>query len=99
MVFLLYKFMPSTFVPARLAFWTALPVGLLWEATKRIFAELVVGTGIYRGIYGPMAGFVMLMVWVYISAAIILFGAEYAAAWQSLGEENEGKDPPIPSPT
>jgi membrane protein len=86
MVFLLYKFMPNTWVPWRLALSAAVPVGLLWEVSKRLFAAFVVSKGFYSGVYGPMGSFVLLMVWIYWSSVILLFGAEYAAAWQREGE-------------
>jgi len=97
MMFLLYKFMPNTHVPWKLALAAAVPVGLVWELSKRLFTSLVVSSDFVRDIYGPMASFVILMIWVYWSSVIVLFTAEYAAAWQQ-----EGLKPPadeIPSPT
>lgn len=82
MVYLLYKYMPTAYVPWRLAVGAAIPVGIIWELFKRVFTSIVVDSGVYNGIYGPMAGFVLLLVWIYISSVIVLFGAEYAAAWE-----------------
>jgi len=82
MVYLLYKYMPTAYVPWRLALGAAVPVGITWELVKRVFTGIVVDSGVYSGIYGPMAGFVLLLVWIYISSVIVLFGAEYAAAWE-----------------
>lgn len=79
---LLYKFMPNAFVPWRLALATATPIGILWELGKRLFTTYVASRGTYSSIYGPMAGFVLLMVWIYYSSTVILFGAEVGAAWQ-----------------
>jgi membrane protein len=90
MFFLLYKFMPNAFVPWRLALATAIPVGFLWELGKRLFTIYIAERGTYASIYGPMAGFVLLMVWVYYSSTLILFGAEVGAAWQREIEERSG---------
>jgi membrane protein len=79
---LLYKFMPNAFVPWRLALATATPIGILWELGKRLFTTYVASRGTYNNIYGPMAGFVLLMVWIYYSSTVVLFGAEVGAAWQ-----------------
>ncbi|MCH7472665.1 YihY/virulence factor BrkB family protein [bacterium] len=91
MIFLLYKFLPNTYVPWRLALAAAVPVGLLWELSKRIAASLVASSGLYNDIYGPMASFILLMMWVYMSSVIVLFGAEYAAAWRQLALEERGR--------
>ena len=82
MVFLLYKFMPNTYVPWQLALGTAIPVGVLWEIMKRIFTSIVVSSTFFRSVYGSMAGFIILLIWVYMSSVLILFGAELGAAWQ-----------------
>jgi membrane protein len=79
---LLYKYMPTVDVPWRVAFWTALPVAVVWELTKILFTTLVVKRGTYATLYGPMAGLVLLMVWIYLTAQIVLIGAELGAAWQ-----------------
>jgi membrane protein len=83
MMFLLYKFMPNTFVPWRLALAAAVPVGISWEMFKRLFTAIIANTNIYTSIYGTMSSVVLLMLWVYSSAMWILLGAEYAAAWQA----------------
>ena len=80
--------MPNTWVPWRLALAAAVPVGLLWEISKRVFAAYVASRGFYSGVYGPMGSFVLLMVWIYWSSVILLFGAEYAAAWQQEGRKS-----------
>jgi membrane protein len=83
MIFLIYKFMPNTFVPWRLALAAAIPVGILWEVFKRLFTALMASSNIYTSIYGTMSSVVLLMLWVYSSAVWVLLGAEYAAAWQA----------------
>lgn len=90
MIFLLYWLLPNAVVSWRLALAAALPIGTLWELGKREFASYVAARGTYANVYGPMAGFILLMVWVYYSSTLILFGAEVAAAWQ---RETKAKGP------
>lgn len=83
MIYLLYKYMPTAQVPWRLALGAAIPVGITWELVKRWFTWIVAKSGFFESIYGStMATLVLLMVWIYASSMIVLFGAEYAAAWE-----------------
>jgi membrane protein len=78
--FLLYKFLPNVHVSWQLALSVAVPVGIIWELSKRLF--VVLGSGFADAFYGPLAWFVLLMVWIYWSSSIVLLGAEIGAAWQ-----------------
>jgi membrane protein len=78
--FLLYRFMPNAQVSWRLALAVAIPVGILWELSKRIFVFW--GGGFADKFYGTLAWFILLMVWIYWSSNIVLLGAEIGAAWQ-----------------
>ncbi|MDQ3024232.1 MAG: YihY/virulence factor BrkB family protein, partial [bacterium] len=82
--FLLYKFLPNVHVSWQLALYVAVPVGILWEQSKRMFVML--GGGFADTFYGPLAWFVLLMVWIYWSSSIVLLGAEIGAAWQRYEE-------------
>jgi membrane protein len=84
LLFLLYKFLPNANVNWQLALCIAVPVGILWEVSKRLFVLL--GGGYNHDFYGPLAWFVLLMVWIYWSSTIVLFGAEIGAAWQRYDE-------------
>ncbi|MGH8104374.1 MAG: YihY/virulence factor BrkB family protein [bacterium] len=88
--FLLYKFMPRVFVPWRLALGAAVPVAVLWEIGKRIFTVYVTSSHRYTSLYGPMASLVVLMVWIYYSSSLVLFGAEVGAAWQNESKGSTG---------
>jgi len=94
---LLYKFMPTVPVRWRLALGTGIPVGIVWEITKRVFTYLVASSKIYSDIYGPMASFILLMIWVYMSSIIVLFGAEVGAAWQKVNGEHKADEIASPS--
>ena len=97
---LLYKYMPTVHVRWRLALGTGIPIGIAWEITKRVFTGMVASTKIYSDIYGPMASFILLMLWVYTSSIVVLFGAEFGAAWQRINGHIPGdEDDEISSPS
>lgn len=81
-IFLIYHYLPNRNVPWKVSFGMAVPVGLLWYLSKFLFTRLVLAGGIFTTLYGPMAGFIILMVWIYFSSSIVLFGAELGASIQ-----------------
>jgi membrane protein len=88
--FLLYRFLPNATVSSELALYIAVPVGITWEVSKRLF--VLWGGGFANTFYGPLAWFILLMVWIYWSSNIVLLGAEIGAAWQRSQEGFEAKD-------
>jgi membrane protein len=83
MFYLLYRFLPAAPVSSRAALVGALAGGALWHVTRGLFAVLVANSARYGRIYGPLAGVVVFMLWMYYSAMVLLFCAEIAAAYQS----------------
>lgn len=68
------------YLPARRPPWPAIRVGavataLLFAAGKYAIGQYLAHSGI-AGAYGPAGSFAVLLVWIYYSAAIFLFGAE-----------------------
>ncbi|MBN1460163.1 MAG: YihY/virulence factor BrkB family protein, partial [Armatimonadetes bacterium] len=60
----------------------SVPAALLWLASRRIFAMLVVGSSRYGQLYGPLAGAVVLLLWIYYSAYIMILCGEVGAVLQ-----------------
>ena len=81
MFFLLYKFLPNAKVPGRLALKAATFAGVLWELSKTYFTRHITQGETFQHLYGSLTGVVVLMFWIYFSAAILLLGAEFAAAY------------------
>jgi membrane protein len=81
--FVLYKWVPRVRVPWRAALLAAGIVGLTWEVAKYIFtwylANVAVG-GLNRT-YGSVGAVIALLLWIYLSALLILLGAELSAAY------------------
>lgn len=76
--FLVYKLLPHLRVRPLEALSGALFASFLWEGASYLFALLVPYFN-YQRVYGRMSAFVALLVWVYTSSLIIIYGAHYSA--------------------
>jgi len=84
--FLLYKVMPYTEVINRAAFWGAAVTSLLWVIFLLVFKYYV--SSFSKGtfaIYGTLAAIPLVLLLVYTSVSIMLFGAEIAFFIQNPG--------------
>jgi len=81
MVLGLYRWAPNARVRWSEAAWGALAATLCWEMSKMGFGwYLESGLARQQLIYGSLGTVVALMLWVYLSGLIILFGAHLSAA-------------------
>lgn len=74
----IYMFMPNTrvrFIPALIG---AAVAGFLWETSGLLFATFVVNSTKYTAIYSSFAVVIMLLIWLYISWLVLLFGSNLA---------------------
>ena len=77
----LYRWVPNTTVRWWEAFWGALVATLAGEIATRGFTwYLSSGLVQYELVYGSLGAMVALMLWIYISGLIALFGAHLSAA-------------------
>lgn len=74
-----YWLLPNTAVRWRYLWPGALVAALGFEALKHGFAFYIANFGNYNVVYGSLGSVIVLMFWVYMSANIMLFGAEVAA--------------------
>jgi membrane protein len=72
----LYKLLPATHVSWRDIWLPSVLAAAAFEIAKRIFTWYVGTLANYNAIYGGLATIMLLLLWVYLSAAILLFGAE-----------------------
>ena len=81
-----HYFVPAT--PVRFSdVWPgALVTGLLWYVSLTGFSWYL-GEVADLSIHGSIATVVTFLFWVYISAAIFLYGVEFTAAWVRLGDQ------------
>jgi membrane protein len=76
----LYRLVPRRRPQWREAMIGALTFSLLWVAAKLLFVTYSNSTyaTVYAHLYGSLLEIVLLLLWVYYSAALLLFGAEVA---------------------
>ena len=79
--FTLYRWVPNTEVSWSDAGWGALVAASAWGVSKIGFIWYL-GSGLARHqlIYGTLGTVVVLMLWIYLSGLIVLFGAHLSAA-------------------
>ncbi len=77
---LLYCIVPTEPIPFRDAIVGALIAAILFELGKRAFALYVTSFPTYQLIYGVVSSIPIMLVWIYCSWCIVLFGAEFSAA-------------------
>jgi YihY family inner membrane protein len=73
--FAVYRVIPRRRPPARAAAGAALVSAVLWEVAKLAFGYFTRALAIFTA-YGPLAFAAGLLTWIYVTAVIILFGAE-----------------------
>ncbi|HJW50357.1 MAG TPA: YihY/virulence factor BrkB family protein [Candidatus Limnocylindria bacterium] len=73
--FLIYRFVPRARLHSRTARLAALVSAVLWELAKIAFGFVTRSLGIFS-VYGPIAFGAAMLTWIYVTAAIILVGAE-----------------------
>lgn len=79
-----YYFVPNVRVRFRDVWMGALVTGLLWKAGLEVFSWYVRDMTRFTQVNGSIAAVVMFLVWVYWQAVILLFGAEFTAAYARL---------------
>ena len=94
----IYRYLPSAHKTFRDVWPGALVAAILFELLKNGYASTSPSSTEYDVIYGALGGIFLFMLWTYLSASILLFGAslsveyqtwragEYAAALASPGE-------------
>jgi len=74
----IYVFVPNTRVNLKAALTGAAVSGVLWQKSGVLFATFVVNSSKYTAIYSSFAIVIMLLIWLYISWLILLFGSNVA---------------------
>jgi membrane protein len=79
---MLFKFFPDTWLDWRDIWPGAFATALLFNAGKSAISWYI-GTQGFESTYGAAASIVVLLIWVYYSAQIVLFGAELTYAYSA----------------
>jgi membrane protein len=78
---LLYRYAPNKNRPKWRwhSSWSALIVTILWLLGSYLFSYYVSNFGNYNELYGSMGAFIILLMWFFITAYLILIGAQLTA--------------------
>jgi len=85
--FLIYKIIPYRKVSTKSALIGAICSSVMWEVAKSLFDIYIKHYAHFEKIYGSLGTPVVMLIWVYYSAFIILIGAEIGSNY----EEVKGK--------
>ena len=91
---LVFYFVPNTTVRLRDVWPGAVLTALLWRIAYEGFA-FYVRTWARGSVHGSIATVVWFLIWVYISAVILLYGVEFTAALARLRRERRGPAAPL----
>lgn len=95
-----YRFAPSRNKPKwRWVSWGAFAAVLLWIVVSALFSFYVSHFASYEKTYGSLAGVVLLLMWLYLSAYAVIIGAELNAELehQTVRDSTEGGEKPMGS--
>lgn len=95
---LVFRFVPDVRIPWNLAWNGAVVTAILFTVGKTLVG-LYLGKASVGSAYGAAGSLVVLVVWVYYSAQIFFFGAEYTrvatSSEGSVGEQSIGNSPAV----
>jgi membrane protein len=80
---LVFYFVPNAEVRFRDVWVGAILTGLLWRGALTLFSFYVRDLSRFS-VHGSIAAVVVFLIWVYVSAVILLYGAEFTAAYARL---------------
>lgn len=82
---LIYKLAPYIKVQWRSVLPGAVLAAILFELSKTGFVLYLDHIAHFQAIYGSLSSIIVLLLWLYLSALILIFGAEYNIVWATTG--------------
>jgi membrane protein len=101
-VALVFYFVPNVKVRFRDVWPGAVIVGLLWRAALSMFSWYASDLATWNVIHGSIAAVVIFLLWIYVSAVILLYGVEMTASYarlQDAMERHPALAPVAPAPS
>jgi membrane protein len=95
---LVFYFIPNAKTRFRDVWVGAILTGLLWRAAFDGFAWYVTGNARMSQIQGSITTVVVFLLWIYVSAVILMYGVEFTAAYARLRRRRPDAMPAAPSP-
>ena len=90
----LYKFLPRTKTYWRYVVPGALLAAVLFELAKTLFVVYLDRFADYESVYGSVSSVIVLLLWIFISAFILILGAEFSAEFGRM-RRGAGRGVPI----
>ena len=84
---LIYRYVPNARVLWRYVWRGALVAAVAFEIAQTLFAIYLTNWANYESIYGLFASFIIILLWFYISALIVIIGAELSAQYSRMRYE------------
>ena len=94
---LIYYFIPNAKTRFRDVWVGAILTGILWRVAFEGFSWYIVA-GRVTFIHGSIAAVVVFLLWIYISAVILMYGVEFTATYARLRRRRPEEMPAAPSP-
>ena len=85
-VALIFYFIPNTKVKFRDVWPGAILVGVLWRVAFLLFSWYASDLATWNVIHGSIAAVVVFLLWIYVSAVILIYGVEMTASYARLQE-------------
>lgn len=95
---LIFYFVPNAKVRFRDVWVGAVITAILWRLALAGFSWYVTDMTRFTIIHGSIGAVVVFLVWVYVSAVILLYGVEFTAAYGRLRRHRPPEIPAAPSP-
>jgi len=94
---LVFYFVPNAKVRFRDVWVGAVLTGLLWRGALALFSDYVRDLSRFS-VHGSIAAVVVFLLWIYVSAVILLYGVEVTAAYARLRRHRSDELPAAPTP-
>jgi membrane protein len=95
---LVFYFIPNATIRFRDVWVGAVLTGLLWSAAFSGFSWYIRVNAGLRMIHGSVAAVIVFLLWVYVSAIILMYGVEFTAAYARLRRRRPDEMSAAPSP-
>lgn len=93
LVFMLYRFIPPKKIDNLSMFKGALFVSFSYEVVKILFSYYITQINDYTSIFGSLSSIVILMIWIWYTCFLFVFGAEVSWVFYERGRDVEHAHP------
>jgi membrane protein len=95
---LIFYFIPNAKTRFRDVWVGAILTGMLWRGAFAGFSWYIGGSASFTVIHGSIAAVVVFLLWIYVSAVILMYGVEFTAAYARLRRRRPDEMPAAPTP-